>query len=204
MVEDRKAMYLFRSLDDRRIYYTPDDTSFYVYDIENKRSAKLDYSLGASSPTNDNLRAKEALEEDDLFIELTGYGDHYSKGEKFGYNYSVINKKTDEILSEFELPSRIIYNLKQGHNGPEILTRFKLGSVAISDMSGHLLYSLPEAPIPSLLKAVFEGNRVIAAGISEHDDPLGRFQYIDFLIWDYKNNKVTRKSFRCGRAGLKN
>lgn len=47
----------------------------------------------------------------------------------------------------------------------------------------------------------YEGS-VIAAGDSVHHDRLGDFEYIDIFVWDYKNDKLVTKSYRCGRAGL--
>ncbi len=203
LYEDPNVRVKMKSLDNERMYYTTNDTDYYVYFIKEKKSQKLEYTLASPDPDNANLGPVESLRED-LFIEYVGEdASVFNNGVQTPYKVKIVNTRTNQTYSNFMLPSyRLIYDYQNIEQHEEILSRADFRGIAISDTYGNVLHYLSKEKIPEYSRAMFYEGKVIAAGTSVHHDRLGDFQYIDIFIWDYKNDKLITKSYRCGRAGL--
>ena len=116
------------------------------------------------------------------------------------YKFTIIDKKTNEVVGGFDskMTSVLDFNEK---NKMILLGGSSLG-YEIVDINGNALYALNDKSLSFPARAVMHNDKVYAAKLS---DTTGEFvdpSYIEFLVWDYKNNTVVGKRFPCDKANL--
>jgi hypothetical protein len=116
------------------------------------------------------------------------------------YKFTIINKKTNEVAGILESKFRVIKALNE--NNKMVLVKDSSLGFEIVDINGNSLYALHDKSLSLFHDAVMHDDKVYAAGLSKYTGEFMETRYIEFLVWDYKNNIIIRKRFPCDKANL--
>ena len=192
--EENNVIFLCKSFN--RIYYVYSvDNKIFIYDPIMNMRKKLLISNNYLNILEYFKNVYYLYNDSKTFLEYNKHGSNKNYVE-----FLKVNKETNEITGRILSKFRTFWDY---HDKDDLILAYKNNvGLEILNGEGSSLYVSHEKSLIDIRKALFNEDKVYAAGITTRDTPLGKKEYIEIIQWDYKNDSVIKKYYPCDSPEL--